>query len=136
MGRLSWPDVVRNDWLGIVPVPLAPTRERERGYNQSRLLADALAQQWRLPAFHELLFRTAQTRAQAQLTAEERLHNVAGAFRVAVMPPKLEGSHLVLVDDVITTGATVKAVTKALKSGGAERVDVVSFARVVTGSDA
>lgn len=129
MARLDWPNAVREEWLGIVPVPLSRTRARERGYNQSLLMAEALAQHWRLPVYNQLLFRTAQTRAQAQLTAEERLHNVASAFRVAGLPPGLEGSHLVLVDDVITTSATLNACAAALFEGGVRVVSYVTFGR-------
>jgi ComF family protein len=129
MARLSFPEAVRREWSGIVPVPLSAARARERGYNQSRLLADALAPEWRLPVYDALLFRTAQTRAQARLTAEQRLHNVAHAFRVAELPRQLHGSHLVLVDDVITTSATLNACAAALFESGVRVVSYVTFGR-------
>ena len=129
MARLSWPAGVPEERCGIVPVPLSVTRARERGYNQSRLLADALAPQWRLPIYDQLLFRTAQTHAQARLTAEQRLHNVANAFRVTSLPRQLHGSHLVLVDDVITTSATLNACAAALFESGVRVVSYVTFGR-------
>jgi predicted amidophosphoribosyltransferase len=80
--------------------------------------------------------RKKPTRQQVGLSADARQRNVAGAF--AAHPDlllRLKGRRAIIVDDVITTGATVKAVTRVLKSAGAEKVDVVSFARVVIGSD-
>ncbi|MEP7345815.1 MAG: ComF family protein [Gemmatimonadaceae bacterium] len=129
MARLSWPADVLSERCGIVPVPLSETRARERGYNQCRLLADALAPRWKLPVYDGILCRTAQTRAQARLTPEERLHNVAHAFRVTDLPRQLHGSHLVLVDDVITTSATLNACATALFDSGVRVVSYVTFGR-------
>lgn len=135
IAREAWPADVVEERAGIVPVPLSAARERERGYNQSRLLAAALAQQWDLPVFDALLFRTRHTRAQARLTPEDRLHNVASAFRVANVPASLRGAHLVLVDDVITTGATLNACATALFEGGIRAVSYVTFGRARSLSD-
>ncbi|MBV6520909.1 MAG: hypothetical protein MNPFHGCM_01029 [Gemmatimonadaceae bacterium] len=129
MSRLAWPDEERSEWSGIVPVPLSASRLRERGYNQCRLLADALAQQWKIPAYDQFLMRPVATRVQARLTPEERLRNVANAFRVSHMPSCLRGSHLVLVDDVITTSATLNACAAALFDSGVRAVSYVTFGR-------
>ena len=121
----------------LVPVPLHRARLFSRRYNQSTELARALARLTGLPVDPALVVRRKNTPHQVGLSGDARRRNVAGAF--AHHPDslrRLKGRRVILVDDVITTGATVKAVTRALKSGGAERVDVVSFARVVTGSDA
>jgi ComF family protein len=121
----------------LVPVPLHRVRHFSRRYNQSTELARALGALTGLPVDPALVRRRRNTPHQVGLTGDARRRNVAGAF--ASHPDslrRLRGRRVILVDDVITTGATVKAVTKALKSGGAERVDVVSFARVVIGSDA
>jgi ComF family protein len=121
----------------LVPVPLHRVRLFSRRYNQSTELARALGRLTGLPVDPGLVARRKNTPHQVGLSGDARHRNVAGAF--AAHPDslkRLNGRRVVLVDDVITTGATVKAVTRALKSGGAERVDVVSFARVVTGSDA
>ncbi|MEO6396699.1 MAG: ComF family protein [Devosia sp.] len=118
----------------LVPVPLHPLRQFSRRYNQSTELARALGRRVGLPVDPALVLRVKRTRQQVGLTADARQRNVAGAFRAhrdAVL--RLRGRRVIIVDDVITTGATVKAVTRALKAGGAEHVDVVSFARVVTG---
>ena len=121
----------------LVPVPLHRARLFSRRYNQSTELARALGKLTGLPVDSTMVARRKNTPHQVGLSGDARRRNVAGAF--AAHPESLRrlgGRRVVLVDDVITTGSTVKAVTRALKSGGAERVDVVSFARVVTGTDA
>jgi ComF family protein len=121
----------------LVPVPLHRNRQFSRRYNQSGELTRALSRLTGIPADPALVLRRKNTRQQVGLSGDARARNVAGAF--ASHPDalaRLKGRRVIIVDDVITTGSTVKAVTKALKNGGAERVDVLSFARVVTGSDA
>ena len=109
-------------------VPLHPTRERDRTYNQSHLLARGLARRLRKPLADRCLIRTRATATQTELTAHERTMNMKGAF-AARNPAWLEGRTLLLVDDVMTTGATVNECAKALKDGGAARVFVVTVAR-------
>jgi ComF family protein len=121
----------------LVPVPLHRRRQFSRRYNQSTELARALSRLTGIPVDPLLALRKKHTRQQVGLSGDARQRNVAGAF--APHPDvllRLKGRRIILVDDVITTGSTVKAVTRALKSGGADRIDVVSFARVVTGTDA
>jgi ComF family protein len=120
----------------LVPVPLHPARQRERRYNQSAELALALGRLTGLAVDPSLVRRTRKTRQQVGLSGDGRQRNVAGAF--AVHPDILvraKGKRVVLVDDVYTTGATTKAVTRTLLRGGVEAVDVVTFARVVIGAD-
>lgn len=111
----------------VVPVPLHPTRLRERTFNQAQLLAEAWAREWHLPVWSDLLTRCRLTRAQAELTREQRLQNVAGAF-VAEADPAVRGAHLLLVDDVFTTGATVQACSVALRAVGVERITIATVA--------
>ena len=126
-------------WLDapiLVPVPLHPARQRERRFNQSAELAQALGRLTGLAVDPSLVRRSRKTRQQVGLSGDGRQRNVAGAF--AVHPDILlraRGRRIVLVDDVYTTGATVKAVTRTLRKAGVEAVDVVSFARVVIGAD-
>jgi ComF family protein len=120
----------------IVPVPLHRTRHLERRYNQSLELARVLGRLSGLSVEAGLARRTRRTRQQVGLPADARERNVAGAFTIhpdAAM--RLGGRPVLLVDDVITTGSTVKALTRAFRRAGVEAVDVLSFARVVTGSD-
>jgi ComF family protein len=121
----------------LVPVPLHRARQFSRRYNQSAELARALGRLTGLPVDPVLVLRRKNTRQQVGLSGDARRRNVAGAF--APHPDallRLRGRRAIIVDDVITTGATVKAVTRALRSAGADRIDVISFARVVTGTDA
>ncbi len=116
----------------LVPVPLHRWRLLKRGYNQSALLAAALARHAGHPHAPELLVRTRPTPPSRGLGREARAANVADAFAV---PPsqrgRVAGATLVLVDDVLTTGATAAACAQALLAAGAATVHVRTFARVV-----
>jgi len=137
MARTDWPEDVAAERAGLVPVPLAPARERERGYNQSLLLAEALGAAWRLPVLADVLCRARSTASQTRLTPGERLRNVAGAFHApAATRDRLSGAHLVLVDDVVTTAATLNACAAALVAGGARILSYVTFARAPAAGDA
>ena len=118
----------------VVPVPLHWRRFFGRQFNQSAELGRALAHLTRRPFAPSALRRVRQTRQQVGLERREREENVRAAFRV---PPEAEiqiaGRRVLLVDDVYTTGATVRAVARALKRGGAGAVDVLTFARVLPG---
>lgn len=130
MARLDWPDDVIRERSAVIPVPLAADRERERGYNQSAELARALAARWRVPLWDDVMERARATESQTRLTPEERRRNVSGAFRVrAGAGARIRGAHPVLVDDVITTGATLAACAAALFEGGARIISIVTFGR-------
>jgi ComF family protein len=113
----------------IVPVPLHGTRLAERGFNQAELLAAPLSARWGLPLLTRALVRTRPTRPQTELSEAERRANVARAFAVA-RPGEVAGRRLLLVDDVLTTGATVGAAARALCQSGADAVGVLVLARV------
>jgi ComF family protein len=130
----------RCDKAVLVPIPLAPKRQHERGYNQSEWLARALGRRWSLPVALDLLIRVRDTRSQTALTPEARLANVAGAFGMSnVECPMLndhstldiEHSTLIIVDDVFTTGATLAGAARALEGAGAHTVLAVTFGRAV-----
>ena len=112
----------------VLPVPLHPARLRERTFNQAELLADAVARRMGIPCEKELLIRCRPTRPQAELTREQRAGNVRGAFDLR-QGSRLKGLRLILVDDVLTTGATAEACAGLLKSAGARTVWVVTAAR-------
>ena len=112
----------------IVPVPLHRARLRQRGYDQALELARPLARALRLPLLAGALHRDKATTAQSRLDADARQRNLRAAFRVvadAVLP-----AHVVLVDDVMTTGATLHAAASALHKAGVQRVDAWICARV------
>ncbi|HET7718194.1 MAG TPA: ComF family protein [Bauldia sp.] len=120
----------------IAPVPLHRFRLWMRRFNQSAVLAEVVATESGKPFAPTLLKRIRPTTQQVGLTATERDKNVRGAFRV--MPderPGIAGRRVLLVDDVYTTGATVRAATRALLRAGAAAVDVLVFARVVRGGE-
>lgn len=114
------------DW--VVPVPLYHVRRRERGFNQSALLAHALARRISSKSSSRFLKRIRPTVTQTHLTATQRLSNVYNAFE-SRREKRLAGQRVLLVDDVMTTGATVNACAKALKKGGAASVHVLTVAR-------
>jgi ComF family protein len=113
--------------VSLIPVPLGTRRLRARGYNQSERIAAALGRCIGAPVRSELLRRGRETPTQTALTPEARHANVAGAFQAG----KVRGLHLILVDDVFTTGATLAAAGAALVEAGAARVEAVTFARAV-----
>ncbi len=130
LAATEWPEDVRTERVAVIPVPLGVARLRERGYNQSALIAQGVARRWGLPVWDDVLERSRATQAQARLTAGDRLTNVAGAFRVADgVRARLRGAHVVLVDDVVTTAATLNACAAALVAGGARVVSYATFGR-------
>jgi ComF family protein len=114
----------------VVPVPLHKTRERERGYNQAALIAEPLAKKLRLPHKAVLLMRTKARPDKQILSLEERWESVRGAF--ATRPgSQVDNQRVLLVDDVLTTGATLDACARALREAGATSVVVLTAARAV-----
>ncbi len=111
----------------IIPVPLDPSRERKRGFNQSRCIADGVACHCRLPVREGVLVRRGRSDSQTHRGRYERWENVEGLF-VVKRPAEVSGRHLLLVDDVITTGSTVEACVNALRDAGCGGVSVVALA--------
>ena len=111
----------------IVPVPLHPSRLRERGYNQSQLLANEIGIFFNLPVDTDTLQRVRKTRTQMELEVNERRQNVLNAF--ACRSKKLVGQRVLLIDDVCTTGSTLDACAAALKEGSAASVWGLTLAR-------
>ena len=122
------PVLGREEWDWIVPVPLHAAKRREREFNQAERLSRRLSDATGIPINTRLLRRVIPTRTQTLLSREERLANVRRAFapghRVS-----LEGRGVVLVDDVLTTGATTSACARVLREAGAAEVCVLTVAR-------
>ncbi len=116
------------DWDWIVPVPLHPVRHREREFNQAERLAQHLAAATRIEVNARLLQRSVATHTQALLTRANRAENVRHAFSLC---PKMDpgGKRIILLDDVLTTGATTNACAEVLRRAGATRVVVWTVAR-------
>jgi len=113
----------------IVPVPLHPVRQRNRGFNQSELLARAVHTAFPAALLDPSLKRIRPTHTQSRLTGEERRHSLRGAF--AVIGDNLAGQRVLLIDDVVTTGGTVSECANALRRAKAAAVDVLAVALTV-----
>ena len=112
----------------LIPVPLSRRRERQRGFNQATLLADWIAGPLGVPVDNRLVLRAQDTPAQQGLDAATRKRNLRNAF-VLADGAMVDGLHLALVDDVLTTGATAERIARLLRRAGARRVDVYCLAR-------
>lgn len=128
-------ELMSNAWLEsalqvdcFVPVPLHASRRRERGYNQSDLLTDVVSRRANIP-MRRWLKRTRRTEQQARLSARERADNVKDAF---IADPAVNAKQIALVDDVLTTGATLAACAVALRDAGAANVIALTLARAQT----
>ena len=118
----------------ILPVPLHRTRLWRRRFNQAAVLAHHVARHTGRPCETHWLTRVKRTRPQVGLTREERADNLQGAFHLSPeAATQIQGARLLLIDDVLTTGATLNACARALMKAGAARVDALTFARVVSG---
>lgn len=115
----------------IIPVPLHKVRKRERSFNQSQILAEILAQKLDLQVENKLLFRIKNTKDQTKLSEPERRENVAGAFKVLDQQKILKDKKIILIDDVITTGATLNECAKVLKKAGALEILGVTITRAI-----
>ena len=112
--------------IPMIPMPLHLTRLRKRGYNQATEIARIISKIQNRPIIHNALIRTKATQMQAELREKQRQANVAGAFEC---PDKLNHETVLLVDDVLTTGQTLRAAAKTLKKAGVNNVIAVIFSR-------
>jgi ComF family protein len=112
----------------LIPVPLHPKREQQRGYNQAVLLARELGNVLNVPVIEDALIRTRNTVSQSHLNRQERLENVAGAFTCQSING-IAGQQVILIDDVATTGATLDACALALMVNGVDKVGAFTLAR-------
>ena len=114
----------------LIPVPLHYTRLIKRRYNQSALLATKLGEMSKISVDYFSLIRHRKTRPQVEFSGKARISNVKNAFSVK-NPQQIKGKRIVLIDDVMTTGSTLKECSSALKKAGAKSVDILTVARVI-----
>lgn len=114
----------------MMPVPLHPSRLREREFNQSLLLADRLSRRFHVALCYDNLIRLRRTEPQTELSRAARLKNLRRAFAV-LRPGEIDGKRILLVDDVMTTGTTVNECAKALRKAGAADIFVGTLARTI-----
>ena len=137
-GLLKYFSVLMNDYIGgnnvldkvdlIIPVPLFLTKKRERGFNQSELLAKEISKNWHVPVSNKNLYRFRHTEPQYNLDYTQREKNIKGAFKLKDKNT-IKGKRILLVDDVVTTGATVNECSRILKrDGNAKDVLILSLA--------
>jgi ComF family protein len=111
----------------IIPVPLHKIRMRQREFNQAELLSKEVGREFGKPVLTDILIRTKPTRTQTDLAFEERCRNVENSFSVT-KPQLISGTNLLLVDDVLTTGATASEAARCLKNSGADKVLLLTLA--------
>ena len=127
--RQAQPELRVEKWDWIVPVPLHPTKKREREFNQAERLAARLSVGVNIPVNRQLLKRIQPTNTQTRLTRQERTANVRHAFALRNRGQRLDGEKIILLDDVFTTGATTSACARVLRQAGAGEVCVWTVAR-------
>ncbi|NJN26700.1 MAG: ComF family protein [Cyclobacteriaceae bacterium] len=118
---------IRNEIDYIVPVPIHPKKERSRGYNQSLMIAQGISEATSIPVQCNVLRRKRYEQSQTQRSKEKRLHSVTEAFDLK-NNHLIEGRHILLIDDVITTGATLEACGSILWSCGISKLSVAALA--------
>jgi len=118
--------IIKNDnYSYITGIPLNPIKEKERGYNQSALIAEEIGGQMNIPVDNVLIRRIKNTPSQTKLNREQRIANMQNAFECT---KKLEGKHIIIVDDIITTGSTLNACAQVLKNKGVKKITAVALA--------
>ena len=122
MKQLNWQESID----AIVPVPLHPKKQAIRGFNQALIIAEAMSDVLHIPTYADAVKRNRFTETQTQKTREERMLNMEGAFEVN-NPAKIENKHILVIDDVLTTGATLEACAKALLAVNGVRVSIATI---------
>lgn len=112
----------------IVPIPISPKKKKERGYNQTELIAKELRFLLNVP-YANVMTKVKDTKEQKTLGRAERAENLTGAFGISEKAPDIKGKRLLVIDDVCTTGSTLTEAANVLRSGGAGKVYAVSFAK-------
>lgn len=119
------PIIKKDNYNYITGIPLNPIKEKERGYNQSALIAEEIGKNLNITVKNKLIRRIKNTPSQTKFNREQRIKNMQDAFNCTL---NLEGQHIIIVDDIITTGSTLNACAEVLKINGAAKVTAVALA--------
>ncbi|MFP4458103.1 MAG: ComF family protein [Candidatus Zixiibacteriota bacterium] len=130
IGEMVLREEIFNDYDLCIAVPLYSTRKRERGYNQSAKIAKGISEVSGIPFFEKIAKRTKATKSQTTMNIQERIQNVANIFKIEY-PEMVKNKNIIITDDVITTGSTVKSLSRALLESGAGKICAVSISRPV-----
>jgi ComF family protein len=134
MGRLFGQDLKGSDFICpinlIIPVPLHPKKQKERGYNQSERIAEGISEVTSIPVSRGNLVRTVYNPTQTKLNKTQRWENVENIFEV-ITPEEFSGKHVLLVDDIVTTGSTLEACAMALSKCRGIKISVATLANVL-----
>ena len=117
--------ILRMNAQALIPVPVHPSRKRQRGFNQAELLADKIGARLHIPVYPGALIRNKKTAPQKQLNPSERLKNLEQAFKAGTIPPQV--TDVILVDDIYTTGSTIEACARVLLAAGIRHVYFISI---------
>ncbi|PIS04949.1 MAG: hypothetical protein COT81_03685 [Candidatus Buchananbacteria bacterium CG10_big_fil_rev_8_21_14_0_10_42_9] len=128
MSQLQDRNVLSDNYDLIIPVPLHPKRYRLRAFNQAEIIAKQIGQIQNVPIISDAVVRIRHTNPQARLLANKRFSNIDKAFEV-IAPQKISGKSILIVDDLVTTGATFQALAKALRQAGAKSVYAAAVAK-------
>lgn len=128
LGDIMSKNIPPGEFDCIIPVPLHKNRFKERGFNQSELLARAISKRYDIPLYTDVLLRDKETKHQFDLSREERFRNVQGAFDIK-MNEKISGQRILVVDDIYTTGATINESSRLLYLNGAKKVYAACLSR-------
>jgi len=129
LGKLMGESLLRSERFGaeaLVPLPLFPKRERKRGYNQSALLCEGISRVTGIPVWENIVCRPEATQSQTRKRRIERWKNIEGKFQL-LQPERISGKHILLVDDVITTGATLESCGQELLRAGEVRLSIATL---------
>ncbi|PZP50957.1 MAG: hypothetical protein DI598_04395 [Pseudopedobacter saltans] len=134
LGEMLGRQLIQSNWKKeidlIIPIPLHPKRERKRGYNQTRIIAEGIANITTIPIANDIVERTLYTQTQTLKGRSERIANMEDKFRV-VKPEKLKGKHVLLVDDLITTGATLEFCGKEILNVPNSKISIATIGRSI-----